>query len=356
MADITLFSIGGVQGTITVNDIAVELPYGTISDITEAIAEFAGNFSTITVGAIPQITGVTVNDFTNPVDYIVSDDGINFVTYTVTVTILPNTENDIITFELPVLEAKGIVNLANNTVELQVTEGVDLSAVEVAFEVSDNATSSFATGSIQDITNSLPFTVTSESGDAANYLITALTAPDHADSSYTVYKMVLLRLPFLEDTAGNMGMLSQITLEVMYELEPCFQIGATVEPYDINRVGKEVYYDVYKRSIIADIVSIAILTQQALITVAGSKQTEEHIEPTTKFVKEGVAGSVEVVFEQLSIKDSAVLALDAKSLINKLQEDAHRKMQKLGCSYYIEECEDDKYVGFIASGRALWHH
>src|SRR5579863_6323065 len=93
---VTAFSINGSAGVIPGNKIAVTLPYGT--NVTALTATFTAPGSVVTVGGIPQISGVTTNNFTQPVVYTITRIGTgtsasakasasNVITYTVTITV-----------------------------------------------------------------------------------------------------------------------------------------------------------------------------------------------------------------------------------------------------------------------------
>ena len=83
---ITAYSIAGqVSSTITGTAIAVTVPNGT--NVTALVATFSTTGESVTVGATTQISGVTPNDFTNPVVYTVHDANASTATYTVNVTV-----------------------------------------------------------------------------------------------------------------------------------------------------------------------------------------------------------------------------------------------------------------------------
>lgn len=85
---ITAYSLAGAVGAIdeTNKAIAVIVPGGT--NISSLIANFTTSGAVVKVGGTTQVSGVTANDFTNPISYVVSaEDGSN-VTYTVTVTMM----------------------------------------------------------------------------------------------------------------------------------------------------------------------------------------------------------------------------------------------------------------------------
>lgn len=84
---LTAFSLNGVAGSIseTNKTIAVSMPSGT--DVTSLVATFSTTGTTVKVGGVFQVTGVTANDFTHPIIYTVVGADASTATYTVTVTI-----------------------------------------------------------------------------------------------------------------------------------------------------------------------------------------------------------------------------------------------------------------------------
>jgi len=86
--DITAFSVLGHTGVISGTSIAITVPYGTI--VTGLVATFTTTGNSVTVGTTPQVSGITANDFTIPVTYIVTaTDGLTKM-YTVTVMVTPS--------------------------------------------------------------------------------------------------------------------------------------------------------------------------------------------------------------------------------------------------------------------------
>ncbi len=79
-------------------NITLTVPYGT--DVSNLVATFTtSEGATVTVGGKIQESGVTPNDFSQPVEYVVTaQDGVNKKTYTITVVVAPNTECELITF------------------------------------------------------------------------------------------------------------------------------------------------------------------------------------------------------------------------------------------------------------------
>jgi hypothetical protein len=81
------FKIGGQEGEIENGNIIVKMPYGT--ELSSLIAVFESSaLSVVRVGNVIQVSGETVNDFTNPVVYtVVAQDG-STQDYTVTAEVL----------------------------------------------------------------------------------------------------------------------------------------------------------------------------------------------------------------------------------------------------------------------------
>jgi len=85
--DITAFSIMGRIGIISGNTISVTVPEGTSR--VALVATFTTSGVSVRVGGTIQKSGVTPNNFTSPVAYIVTAQDSSTKTYTVTVTVAP---------------------------------------------------------------------------------------------------------------------------------------------------------------------------------------------------------------------------------------------------------------------------
>ena len=86
---ITAYSIDNSAGTITGNNIAVTLPFGT--NPSALVATFVTTGESVKVGNTIQVSGTTPNDFTNPVTYtVIAADGTT-QDYTVVITTLSPT-------------------------------------------------------------------------------------------------------------------------------------------------------------------------------------------------------------------------------------------------------------------------
>ena len=86
---ITAFSFASPPATGTIDEnaktISVKVPYGT--NVTALVATFTTTGSSVQVGFKVQVSGVTENNFTNPLNYTVTDGNGYSANYTVTVTV-----------------------------------------------------------------------------------------------------------------------------------------------------------------------------------------------------------------------------------------------------------------------------
>lgn len=168
-----------------------------------------------------------------------------------------------------------------------------------------------------------------------------MPAIDH-NTDISIYTMVRNRLPFIEDTPTNTTLVSNFTLEIMWELEVCFQVGKQEDlPYDANRVGHEGNYTVLQQSIIADIVSVYILLIQGAngigVVSGGGGPT-----PTLgTFLKRAKAGSTEIEYDQFdatSASAQTTFGLGVQGLLEKYHKSAVRRAAATGC--YFDICGD----------------
>jgi hypothetical protein len=161
-----------------------------------------------------------------------------------------------------------------------------------------------------------------------------MALPNHNNPDLTIYEMVRNRLPFLEDNTTNETILSNFTLEAMHQLETCFKVRFVGEVEDWSRVGDEANYTVMQKSIIADVVSVYVLSFTAAINAnptAGSQALGT-------FLSKAKAGSAEVEYGQFDIKKTSVMYLNAENLIEVYKKAAVNKGLQIGCLF--DMCDD----------------
>jgi len=155
---------------------------------------------------------------------------------------------------------------------------------------------------------------------------------NHVNDSLSIYTMVLNRLPILNNDDVNKLLVTQFTTEVMHELNLCIQKEDT-------EIGIEANYSVIQQSIIADIVCCYLLISTFVQNANGGVEAPDG---TTvggnSFLKKAKAGSVEVEFDQISVKDSAALVNSGPALLESFKRSAIKKAATIGC--IIDICDD----------------
>src|SRR5690606_10533912 len=155
-----------------INTIVVTVPYGTNSTALSPVVEVSQGASYASEGA---------QDFTEPVTYTVTAQNGTSATYEVTVTVAPNTENEIVNFlfsqednEHLSQDISASIDQEINTITAVVQFGTDVTSLTPALEVSLGAT--VEPEGAQDFTEPVTYTVTAQNGASAEYTVTVLVA------------------------------------------------------------------------------------------------------------------------------------------------------------------------------------
>ena len=172
-----IFSFQGLTPVVigVVNEgahtVALTVPFGT--DITKLVATFANSAdSTVKVGSIAQVSGITANDFTSPVTYTVTAAGPSTQAYVVTVTIAAVTPSTVAT-----------VTSATYTVGADTITNVPFGTLKTAFLAALTKGQADQTWNDTGIANPVVSTntlvVTAQDGlTTIAYTVTVNTAPD----------------------------------------------------------------------------------------------------------------------------------------------------------------------------------
>ncbi|NCC88071.1 MAG: hypothetical protein EOM05_09445 [Clostridia bacterium] len=142
-ADFLTFSMAEQTKPATINatakTVAVEVLYDT--DVTDLVATFrTSNFvDSILVGATPQVSGTTSNDFTSPVTYdITAEDETTTENWVVTVTEAdPSDEADILSFSFAEQTGDAVIDAVNRTIAIEVASDADITDLIATFTTSD---------------------------------------------------------------------------------------------------------------------------------------------------------------------------------------------------------------------------
>ncbi|MFF2092204.1 beta strand repeat-containing protein, partial [Paenibacillus sp. NPDC058174] len=183
--DLMTFSFAGltpvVTGAISGTNVELTVPYGT--DVTALAATFSSSAgSSVKVGTVAQVSGVTPNDYTSPVIYTVTAQNGSTKDYTVTVSVASNTEKELNTFSFAGLTPVVTGAISGTNVELTVPYGTDVTALAATF--SNSAGSTVMVGNVaqvsgvtpNDYTSPVIYTVTAQDGSTQDYTVTVTVA------------------------------------------------------------------------------------------------------------------------------------------------------------------------------------
>jgi hypothetical protein len=185
--------------------IAATVPFGT--DVTALVATFATTGATVKVGDAVQTSGQTANNFTNPVDYIVTAADDSTKTFTVTVTIAPNpakeiTEYAFLSVNNPGLAADVLAQINGTAIAATVPFGTDVTALVATFattgatvKVGDAAQTSGQTAN--SFANPVEYVVTAADGSTKTFTVTVTVAPSPA-KEITAYSFLSANNPGLD--------------------------------------------------------------------------------------------------------------------------------------------------------------
>ena len=167
--DILSFTFAGLPATIiSGTNITVTVPFST------NVTALAPTYSLSSGATCAPASGSTQN-FSSPVNYVVSSAGFAAKTYTVTVTkAAALTLKDITSFVFAGLPATSI---GTNTVSVTVPFGTAVTNLSPTYTVSSLATGSPVSGTSRNFSSAQTYTITAENGSTKNYTVTVTVAP-----------------------------------------------------------------------------------------------------------------------------------------------------------------------------------
>ncbi len=186
--DITAYSILGNTGVIVGTNIGVTVPFGT--NVTNLVATFTSTGASVTLSSSTQTTGVTSNDFTNPVTYTVTAANGTTKNYSVTVTVALNPSKDI--SALSILGNTG--SIVGTNIGVTVPFGTDVTTLVATYSttgasVTVNTTIQVSGASINDFTSPVTYVVHAADGTTKSYTVTVTVASNTA-KDITAYSIL----------------------------------------------------------------------------------------------------------------------------------------------------------------------
>lgn len=208
-----------VEGTISGDHISALFPYGT--DVTALIATFMTTGVSVAVGSNVQANGITANDFSEDLVYIVTAEDGTTQEYVVTTTIAKNSAKSIDYFELrnlnPSLQVVGVIS--GNNISVIVPYGTNVTSLIAVF----NDTGKIAT--VKGIEQNSYWT----SNDFTDPVIYTITAEDGTTQDFTV----TTKLVFVQGGTFDMGS----SVGSVYE-KPVHQVTVSsfyISPYEVTQ-------------------------------------------------------------------------------------------------------------------------
>ncbi len=218
---LTFDAIGNITGT----NITVVVPKDTV--ITDLVATFSSSGASVTVGGAAQTSGATHNDFSSPVQYVVTAaDGITTKTYTVTVNNSNATDKTIDSFEID-----GVLgNISGTTITLTLPAGTDLSARIPTIGFTGDSVSP-GSGVANDFRTPATYIVTAADTSKATYtVIVSLAGDSDKDITSFVINGFSAQIADINETSGVIN----LTLPkgtILTNLIPDIEItGVSVSP------------------------------------------------------------------------------------------------------------------------------
>ena len=161
--DITAFAFPGLPvTTIGASTVSVTVPFGT------PVTNLSPTYSVSALASGSPVSA-TARDFSTPQTYTITAENGSTKVYTVTVTVAPaSSANAMLTCDFGAL---GAATISGNTATLTVVPTQPVTALAPTFTVSPFATISPASGSTQDFTSPVVYTVTAQNGAVQNYSV-----------------------------------------------------------------------------------------------------------------------------------------------------------------------------------------
>lgn len=150
--------------------IRLAVPHGT--DISSLVACFVSTGARVTVDDTEQQSGVTINDFSDPLPYVVRAEDGTTTSYLVTVTVEPDTQKALSSFSILSPPGVGLIDADQRIIRVRLPPGTDLSALVAEFTATGPhvsvAGAPQASGvSVNDFRSPVEYVVSAEDGSSA---------------------------------------------------------------------------------------------------------------------------------------------------------------------------------------------
>ncbi|AFM10749.1 hypothetical protein Turpa_0087 [Turneriella parva DSM 21527] len=171
------FTAAGATGTVSGTQIAATVPYGT--NVSNLIATFSTTGMVVKVNGVTQTSGVTPNNFIQPVVYTIEAADGTLYSYTVTLTVAaPNSTASIAYFTFASTSDFGLFNGTN--IAVRVPNGTDLTNLVAIFRINGqivrvNGNPQFSDVTANNFSAPVIYAVQAQDGTVVNYTVTVTT-------------------------------------------------------------------------------------------------------------------------------------------------------------------------------------
>ena len=194
--------------------VQVNVPYSTSRS--NLIASFTQSTNaTVWIGSTEQVSGVTVNNFTDPKSYVIKAQDNSTQIYTVNVSNNPPSSSAQITdfrFNGLTAPAIGVIDQSAGTITVAIPFAASYTNLVASF--TNSAFSTVKIGSVLQVsgvtphnfTTALTYTVTAENGTTKNYVVTVVKAPASAENSILSFNF---KVQFEPDIMGTIDQVAK---------------------------------------------------------------------------------------------------------------------------------------------------
>jgi hypothetical protein len=163
-------------GVIDAADRTITVTVPRATDLGALVAEYVTTGVRVQVDDTEQVSGVTVNDFSDPLPYtVIAEDG-STACYAVTVTALPGSKKELTAFSIAGMQSASAIDAEQRIVRVRVPEGTDPGHLVAEFVTTGAAV--MVDGREQesgvtanDFTRPVVYRVTAEDGSAADWSV-----------------------------------------------------------------------------------------------------------------------------------------------------------------------------------------
>jgi hypothetical protein len=159
--------------------VTVSVPHGT--DLSSLVAVFQTTGERVSVDDTEQTSGLTINDFTDPLTYVVTAEDGTSVSYIVSVLMLPGSDKALTAYSIQGMTSATSIDAQGRVIRVRVPPGTNLNALTALFTAT--GTSVLVDGqeqhsglTVNDFTHAVDYVVRAEDGSAETWSVRVAAA------------------------------------------------------------------------------------------------------------------------------------------------------------------------------------